>query len=126
VPGISPLTTSKCDFDNGGLVLPEGFCATLIAGQLGPVRQLAVAPNGDLYAALSGKPGDNTGGVLAFRDRDGDGKPEERASFGLGEKGGPTSLRASGVAVAPDGSLYIAADQNGKIWKIVRSVKSKE
>ncbi|MDQ3224340.1 MAG: PQQ-dependent sugar dehydrogenase [Gemmatimonadota bacterium] len=76
-----PLT-SKCDADNGGLVVPEGFCATLVAGNLGPVRQLAVAPNGDLYAALSGKPGGGTGGVLAFRDRDGDGKPDQRASFG--------------------------------------------
>ena len=81
---ISPLASPKCDTDNGGLVLPEGFCATLVASQLGPVRQLAVRPNGDLYAALSGKPGDNTGGVLAFRDRDGDGKPDERASFGPG------------------------------------------
>jgi glucose/arabinose dehydrogenase len=73
-----------CDPDNGGLVLPDGFCAIVVASGLGPVRQLAVAPNGDLYAALSGKPGDNTGGVLAFRDRDGDGKPDERASFGPG------------------------------------------
>jgi glucose/arabinose dehydrogenase len=81
---LSPLADPKCDLDNGGLVLPEGFCATVVAGQLGPVRQLAVGPNGDLYAALSGKSGDNTGGVLAFRDRDGDGKPDERASFGPG------------------------------------------
>jgi glucose/arabinose dehydrogenase len=81
---ISPLTGSQCDPDNGGLVLPEGFCATVVASQLGPVRQLVVAPNGDVYAALSGKPGDNTGGVLAFRDKDGDGKPDERASFGPG------------------------------------------
>ena len=84
VSPVSPLASSQCDTDNGGLVLPEGFCATLVASQLGPVRQLAVRPNGDLYAALSGKPGDNTGGVLAFRDRDGDGKPDERASFGPG------------------------------------------
>jgi glucose/arabinose dehydrogenase len=77
-------TRPPCDPDNGGLVLPEGFCATVVASGLGPVRQLAVAPNGDLYAALSGKPGDNTGGVLAFRDRDRDGKPDERASFGPG------------------------------------------
>lgn len=86
VPGkrISPLADAACDADNGGLVLPEGFCATVVASQLGPVRQLAVAPNGDLYAALSGKPGDNTGGILAFRDKDGDGKPDERASFGPG------------------------------------------
>ncbi|HET6778320.1 MAG TPA: PQQ-dependent sugar dehydrogenase [Gemmatimonadales bacterium] len=81
---FSPLAGSKCDTDNGGLVLPEDFCATIVASQLGPVRQLAVRGNGDLYAALSGKPGDNTGGVLAFRDRDGDGKPDERASFGPG------------------------------------------
>jgi glucose/arabinose dehydrogenase len=72
-----PRVNPKCDPDNGGLVLPEGFCATVVASELGQVRQLAVAPNGDLYAALSGKPG-----VLAFRDRDGDGKPDERASFG--------------------------------------------
>ena len=81
---ISPLAESKCDPDNGGLVLPEGFCATLVASQLGAVRQLAVGPNGDLYAALSGKGSDGGGGVLAFRDRDGDGKPDERASFGPG------------------------------------------
>ncbi|MEO8088945.1 MAG: PQQ-dependent sugar dehydrogenase [Gemmatimonadales bacterium] len=82
--GISPLADSKCDPDNGGLVLPDGFCATVVASDLGPVRQLAVAPNGDLYAALSGKPADNTGGVLAFRDTNGDGKPDQRASFGPG------------------------------------------
>jgi glucose/arabinose dehydrogenase len=86
--GLSLIAPSRanppCDPANGGLVLPEGFCATVVASGLGPVRQLAVAPNGDLYAALSGKSGDATGGVLAFRDRDGDGKPDERASFGPG------------------------------------------
>ena len=33
---------------------------------------------------------------------------------------GPTGLRAAGVAVAPDGSLYIAADRNAKIWRVFR------
>ena len=28
---FSPLAGSRCDPDNGGLVLPEGFCATLVA-----------------------------------------------------------------------------------------------
>ena len=97
---VPPRANPKCDPDNGGLVLPEGFCATVVASGLGPVRQLAVAPNGDLYAALSGgKFLDATGGVLAFRDRDGDGKPDERASFGPG--GG------NDVAVH-DGYLYFA------------------
>ncbi len=36
--------------------------------------------------------------------------------------GAPTALRASGVAVAPDGSaLYIGSDQAGKIWRVTRS-----
>lgn len=35
-------------------------------------------------------------------------------------RGDPTGLRASGVAVGPDGSLYLAADAQGKIWRIVR------
>jgi glucose/arabinose dehydrogenase len=34
---------------------------------------------------------------------------------------GPTSLRASGLAVDRDGSLYISADQNQKIWKVSNS-----
>src|SRR3954466_12934661 len=98
---ISPLSSAKCDPDSGGLVLPEGFCATLVATQLGPVRQLAVGPNGDLYAALSGKPGDNTGGVLAFRDTDDDGKPDQRASFG---PAGGNDIEVH------DGYLYFAPD----------------
>jgi glucose/arabinose dehydrogenase len=80
--GAIALTPAQraCEPGNSGLVLPEGFCATLVASKAGAVRQLAVAPNGDLYAALGGPPG----GVLAFRDKDGDGKPDERASFGDG------------------------------------------
>jgi glucose/arabinose dehydrogenase len=48
------------------------------------------------------------------------GRPTGEYSTFATEKGGPTSLRASGVAVAPDGSLYISADQNGKIWKVTK------
>jgi glucose/arabinose dehydrogenase len=48
------------------------------------------------------------------------GKPSGEYSTFATDKGGPTSLRASGVAVAPDGSLYISADQNGKIWRVTK------
>ena len=45
---------SACAPDNGGLALPEGFCASRIADDVGQVRHLAVAPSGDLYAAVCG------------------------------------------------------------------------
>ncbi|MGH7526213.1 MAG: PQQ-dependent sugar dehydrogenase, partial [Gemmatimonadales bacterium] len=47
------------------------------------------------------------------------GKPTgEYETFATG--GSPTELRASGVAVGADGSLYISADRNGRIWKVTR------
>jgi glucose/arabinose dehydrogenase len=51
------------------------------------------------------------------------GRPAGDYSTFATEKGGPTALRASGVAAGPDGSLYISADQNGKIWKVTRAQK---
>jgi glucose/arabinose dehydrogenase len=50
-----------------------------------------------------------------------DGKPMGEYSTFATARAGPTALRASGVAVAPDGSLYISADENGKIWKVAKS-----
>ncbi|MEO6057108.1 MAG: PQQ-dependent sugar dehydrogenase [Gemmatimonadales bacterium] len=92
-----PPAVAACAPDNGGLRLPEGFCAAVFAGDVGPVRHLAVAPDGDLYAATSG--GLLRGGVTGFRDRDGDGVPDERVSFG------PRGV--NDVAVH-DGHLYLA------------------
>jgi hypothetical protein len=60
------------------------------------VRQLVVGPNGDLHAALSRKSGDNTGGVLAFRDEHGDGEPDERASFSVRYRLGDGKLEPTG------------------------------
>ena len=34
--------------------------------------------------------------------------------------GNPTGIRPVGLAVGPDGSLYVGADANGKIWRIIR------
>lgn len=61
-----------------GLVLPEGFCAVVVAERLGRVRQIAVLPNGDVVAALAGA----QGGVVLLRDADGDGVAETRKQFG--------------------------------------------
>ena len=65
-----------CAPDNGGLSLPDGFCASVVASDVDDVRHLAVGPDGDLYAATGG--GLLRGGVAAFRDRDGDGTMDER------------------------------------------------
>jgi glucose/arabinose dehydrogenase len=73
---------APCPADSGGLVVPQEFCAALLARDAGKVRQLAVAPNGDLYAAVQGRSLFGAGGVAAYRDRDGDGRVEEHVSFG--------------------------------------------
>src|SRR5207237_5421174 len=42
-----------CDPGNAGLTLPEGFCAVVVADQVGTARHLVVAPNGDLFVAIA-------------------------------------------------------------------------
>ena len=41
--------------DNGGLNLPDGFCAIVVAEGLPGPRHMVVAPNGDLFVALVGE-----------------------------------------------------------------------
>ena len=49
-----------------------------------------------------------------------DGKPTGAyTTFAIGTES-DTWLRASGVAVAKDGAVYISADKNGMIWRVVR------
>ena len=73
-----------CDPDNGGLNLPGGFCALVVydaktaTGAPARVRDIAVAPNGDVFIADQSA----GGGVLALRDTNGDGKADETARFG--------------------------------------------
>jgi glucose/arabinose dehydrogenase len=55
---------------------------------------------------------------------DGDHPTGEFSTFLVGS-GGSTSIRPSGVAVGPDGSLYVAADANGTIWRIVNASPAK-
>src|SRR5690625_5196316 len=40
------------DTDNGGLLLPEGFDALIVADSTGRARHLAVNDNGDIYVKL--------------------------------------------------------------------------
>src|SRR5438045_9020096 len=76
-----------CDPDNGGLTLPAGFCAGVIADNLGAARNLVVAPNGDIFVSVrngptvQGQP-PQPGFILGLRDADGDGKIDLPAKFG--------------------------------------------
>ena len=74
--------------DEGGITLPEGFRAVVVADHLGRARHLTVRDNGDLYVALR-RPRDG-GGIVALRDTDGDGRADVTRRFG--EVGG-TGIR---------------------------------
>jgi glucose/arabinose dehydrogenase len=100
---LSPSPSqAACDT---ALVLPPGFCGTLVSSRAGAVRQLAVAPNGDLYAAVA----DGEAGVIAFRDRNNDGKPEEKVAFGPGD--------ANDVEIR-EGHLYLALNDRILRWRL--------
>ena len=92
---------AQCDPDNGGLILPTGFCAVVVAKNLGRARHMAIRPNGDLYVAINNGPGTTLGAVVALRDNDGDGRAEMQQRFG--PEGG------NGVAWG-EGQLYFAPD----------------
>src|ERR1700722_12441087 len=63
------------DPDDGGLKLPHGFHALVAADNLGGLRFLTVAPNGDVYARHNN--------ILALHDSKGDGRFDVVKSFGL-------------------------------------------
>jgi glucose/arabinose dehydrogenase len=106
----APATPPRCDADNGGLTLPRGFCAAVFADVDGSPRHVAVAPNGDVYVALTQRRAGGGAGVLALRDANGDGKADQRQRFGP-ESGG------SGIAIS-DGWLYFAQDNGVLRWRM--------
>src|SRR3712207_1964173 len=98
-------TRPPCLPDNGGITLPRGFCATIVADSLPRPRHLVVAPNGDVFVALLGAgPGGAAGGFVGLRDTNGDGRADVQERFGdapssevalVGEQlfvGAPTSV----------------------------------
>jgi glucose/arabinose dehydrogenase len=101
--------------DDAGLKLPAGFCATIFADNVGGARHIAIAPNGDVFVQLitakkSAESGSGqTGGVLALRDVNGDGKADTTALFG--------QVGGTGIGLH-DG--YVYADDKSSIvrWKL--------
>ncbi len=74
------FTLPSANFDNGGLILPQGFGALVVADSIGHARHLTVNSNGDIYVKLG-----ITGGTLgnvALRDTNRDGKADIIVRFG--------------------------------------------
>jgi glucose/arabinose dehydrogenase len=92
------------------LKLPAGFCALVIADDVGTARHLAIAPNGDVYVALQegrAKPV----GVAALRDTNGDGKADVTERFG--------DKSTTGIELH-NGYLYIATIGSVERFKMAR------
>ena len=89
-------TAPTCDPGNGDITLPDGFCAVVVADQVGTPRHLVVAGNGDVFVALESRRG-GPAGVLALRDTTGDGKADVSEHFG--------TAGGTGIALG-DGVLY--------------------
>jgi hypothetical protein len=45
----TPTPVETCAEDNGGIMLPPNFCATVFADNIGHARHLVVAPNSVVY-----------------------------------------------------------------------------
>ncbi|CAN5885965.1 sorbosone dehydrogenase family protein [soil metagenome] len=103
-----------CDPDNGGLTLPQGFCALVAHEGVGAARHIAVAPDGRVYVAIQTRRGQEgqteQGGIVALRDTDGDGRLDERSDR-FGPEGG------TGIAVQ-DGYLYFAPNTYVVRWQL--------
>jgi glucose/arabinose dehydrogenase len=98
---VSPV----CDADNGGLALPDGFCALVVVDDVGGARHLVVAANGDVFVAVRGSRRTGTsGGVVGLRDTDGDGKADTVVRFAEEYGSGGTGIALYG------GHLYFAHD----------------
>ena len=89
-----------CDPENGGITLPNDFCAFVVIDSLGPARHLVVRNNGDLYVAIRSRP-NAPGSVAALRDEDGDGRADVVRRFG--------PFGGTGIDIH-DGYLYFASD----------------
>ena len=144
VPGRTALPTP--DPDDGAIDLPPGFRALVVADNLttgrphDPLRFLTVAPNGDIYVkstangmfvAFHGSwnraPLPQAGYRVEFIPFDAHGRPTDAyEDFATGFPGvenlanpNDAHYRPSGVAVGPDGSLYVCETQKGRVWRII-------
>jgi glucose/arabinose dehydrogenase len=62
------------DAGNGGLILPDGFSALVVAEETGRGRHIVVNENGDIYVSL--RDNDDNKGIACLRDTTGNGRAD--------------------------------------------------
>ena len=100
----------QCSPDNGGITLPPGFCASVVADLVvdgGPAaaRHMAITPTGDIFVAInSPRNRQPSTGIIGLRDHDNDGRADEESRFSAG-------LGGSGIAWGHDLLFFGANDR---------------
>lgn len=95
------------DTGNAGLILPAGFSALVVADSTGKARHLAVTAQGDIYIKLGALEGGK--GILRLRDTNGDGRADEKTSFG--------NYAGTGISLKKD-YLYASSDEEVFRYKL--------
>lgn len=105
--GSDSTKTKESESIAGGLKLPPGFKAVVVAEKLGQARHLVVNSNGDVYVKLErlkdGK------GIVRLRDTNGDGIADEKFAFG--------NYGGTGIAIK-NGYLYASSDEEVYRYKL--------
>src|SRR5688572_11299239 len=105
---VAATSRVQCSPDNGGITLPPGFCAAVVAdlvvdGRPAAARHMAVTPAGDLFVAInSPRNRQPSTGIIGLRDNDHDGRADEESRFS-------PALGGSGIAWGND-FLYFGAN----------------
>ncbi|NGP76473.1 sorbosone dehydrogenase [Balneolaceae bacterium YR4-1] len=87
--------------NNGGLTLPDGFRASVVADSIGYARHLTVDDDGDIYVVL--REPQNGKGIAALRDQDNDGNAEQIEYF--------SEFTDTGIRLH-NGYLYVSTDSS--------------
>lgn len=95
----APAALPAPDADNGGLTLPPGFHAIVVADKLKPLRHMTVAPNGDIYVKT------RAAGIYGLRDTDGDGRADIIKEFG-DDGGTGIALRGNWLYASTDSHVF--------------------
>jgi glucose/arabinose dehydrogenase/mono/diheme cytochrome c family protein len=117
-PPAMMSAAGSCGGDRSGIVLSQGFCATVFADNIGHARHLVAAPNGVVYVnTWSGRYYKNDspppgGFLVALRDTKGTGEADVVERFGDGVAQG--SGGGTGIQLY-NGAIY--AEVNDKIVK---------